>query len=201
MTAAAAMAVALLGGCEAPWSAPAGPITLGAVRVTEDGELDFWLGAECSGVGEIRVELTADGDSARQLDSWTVRVDGDGGAPVEYLRIGTAPDGFDGVDALRTDWEEAHLVRIRVTPAGSPEGSAESTGAVESGGAAEGERPFYPDVPIRASIPVEPVLDETERWGSDQWYVPDQGWFSADEYRALANDDDMIYPYCAVPDR
>ncbi|WP_166353190.1 hypothetical protein [Phytoactinopolyspora limicola] len=174
----------LLTGCEPPWSAPAGPTTSGAARIADNGQLEFWLGAECPAVGEIRAELTTADESRRVLDTWIVRADADNGAPVEYVRLGTAPDGFDVVNDVRLSWDEAELVRFTLHPATVPPSD---------------ERRYYPDIPIRASIVVEPVLDSTNEPGTDRWYVPDRGWFSAADYHALGNDDTMVYPFCAVP--
>jgi hypothetical protein len=174
----------LLSGCEALWSAPQGPITAGGARLDESGRLDFWLGAECDSVGEIRVEL-AEGGDGRVLDTWIMRSTDPAGAPLEYLGVGVVPDGFHETNALAHDWTKAGVVRISLHAASDDAGAGD-------------ERRYYPDVPVRAYVSTETFLRDAEN-RRDEWYVQDHGWFTEAEYTELANDVDLIYPYCAVP--
>ncbi|NDL58931.1 hypothetical protein [Phytoactinopolyspora mesophila] len=183
--AAAVVVGVLAAGCDAPWSAPQGPLTAGGARVDDEGRFEFWLGAECGGVGRISVELTERDGNRRVLDTWHLSAD-DAGGELEYITLGTTPDGFTETTPLNTDWTEADLVRISVHPA-DPERSA------------DGEGRFYPAVPIRANISVDSFLRGADD-NHDQWYVQDQGWYTEAEYLELGDSDDMIHPYCDVPD-
>jgi hypothetical protein len=172
-------------GCDAPWSAPQGPLTAGGARLNGEGRLEFWLGAECTHVGRISVELTEGDGNRRVLDTWHLRADDATGASLEHLTLGSTPEGFEETTSLATQWTEADLVRISIHPADSEQ-------------SANDERRFYPDVPIRATISVESFLRGAEDNG-EQWFVQDHGWYTEAEYRELRDSDDMIYPYCDVP--
>lgn len=147
---------------------PGEPVRISAVRI-EDDQLRYLLGADCEGVTTVTVDLMDDkGEQLKAVDSWTVSSVNDSGAVLSGLTAGATPNGFTETDALQRSPSDVDVVLISLDS---------------------------PDSGSRSSADMSTVLaGATEHPG--EWYVENEGWKTEQEFQALIDPDDDVYPGC-----
>ena len=167
-TIAAVLSAGLLAGC---WSSPAEPMVVAGLRIV-DGQLEYWAGAQCSGVGEVTVEVP--GESGEDPEhTWTMTAE-EGTASLETFVVGEPPSGFVSNDPV-PDWPAEGTVQIDVLK--------------EDGGVLGNHLWQLDSLAESGDHP-------------DEWYADGHGWVDEEEFGELVDAGPAgYYPFCEVPER
>ncbi len=106
-----------------------------------DGQLQIWTGSSC--VGVTRLAITLDAGKANKAE--TVLTAGSGGATVERVTLGTAPQGLTVKDALPAgyDWSTASTAALSLYGPAATWGSSVDLAQVRSGSASHPANTYF----------------------------------------------------------
>lgn len=157
----------LLAGC---WSSPAHPVVVAGMRMVDD-QPEFWAGAECSGVGEVAVEVPGESEE-EPAHSWSMTAQ-EATASLETFVVGEPPSGFSSDDPA-PEWPTDGTLRVRV---------------YDENGRVLGS--FLWQLDTLAGSGDHP----------DEWYADGHGWVDEDEFGELVDEGPGgYYPFCEIPE-